>query len=201
MSNPPKGAESAGNSQKKPEASDQGAVSDDGSKAAAKVHSDFPRIHRFWQRTKQVADFVGPTAFIIGVVFAIIAWIDFDISRRLTDETTLRKIAAYSRPSLIFNGKESIIADMGAVQYLHPKDASVKDIRITSRINGRIPHHIHIGFTRSLSVAPILTSLYDVSQITAGHGRGLDWEFELDWNPLPNGTNEADLLFRLEIVP
>jgi hypothetical protein len=142
---------------------------------------------------------------LIAVPLGIKAWLEAEVeksvAKTLSDEVTLRKIAAQSRPSLVFSAKESIVTDMGAVQYLYPKDASVKDIRVTKRINGGIPQHIHIGFSRFLSIAPILTSLYDVTQITAERGRGLDWEFEIDWNPIPGGKKDADIMFRLEVIP
>jgi hypothetical protein len=196
MSKPPKSDPAAGDSSQKQESASPVGIGDDRSEAVPQIHSDFPRIHRFWKRTKQVADFVGPTAFIIGIVFAIMAWIDFDIGRRLGDETTLRKIAAHSRPSLIFDAKESVIADMGALQYIDPKD-----IHIIKRTTEGWPQRIHVGFARSLSIPPILTSLYDSAQIRAERGKGLDWEFEISWSVEPMSKDDKDRLYRLEIIP
>ena len=200
MSNPPKSTTSTGDSHDKPEATGHGAVGDDSPEAAPNILSDFPRIHTFWKRTKQVSGLVGPTAFIIGTVIAVMAWMDFDIGRKLSDPQILRKIAAESRPSLIFDAKESIVSDMGAAQY-------VKDIRITDRAKfeevfaPNLPKRIHIEFARPMQSPPVVTALYEMVDFKAERGRLSSWDFTASWKGTPQNTNAEALLFRLEIIP
>ena len=152
---------------------------------------------------------------IAGLVVALIiaalgarAWLENRIDNAveaktrsvLSDETILRKIAAESRPSLIFDGSGAILHDMGAVQYLKPDD-----IRIMEHVNDAgiiIPTKLHIGFVRPVSFSPLLTPLHDSATITASHGRGLDWEFSITWIALQeNETNDSSHVYRLELVP
>jgi len=120
---------------------------------------------------------------VIAVPLAVKTWIEGlvekSVQKTLDDETILRKIASHSRPALIFSGSGSILHDMGAAQYL-----KVDDIRIAEHVNeGGIimPTKLHIGFVRPVSFAPLVTALHDTASLTASHGKGLDWEFVIDW--------------------
>jgi hypothetical protein len=67
-----------------------------------------------------------------------------------------------------------------------------------------VPTKFHIGFVRPVSFAPIVTSLRDPASITASHGKGLDWEFDIKWTGImgeDQTTNESNFVFRLELVP
>jgi hypothetical protein len=167
---------------------------------SSKKHSPSVYFHGAWLKIKKTTRWIAPLLVVATVLLGIVGWIenriDKAIERKLSDEAILRKIAAQSRPSLIFNAKESIIADMGAVQYVKPDD-----VRITKRTADGWPQHIHIGFTCPLSIPPILTSLYDSARIVADRGKGLDWEFEINWELEPGSKDDKDRLYRLEILP
>jgi len=161
-------------------------------------------IHKFV--TVAIALAVGVAA-VIAIPLGIRAWMEGQIDKAveaktrsvLSDETILRKIAAESRPSLIFDSSGAILHDMGAVQYLKPDD-----IRIECRNWGGtvMPSRLHIGFVRPVSFPPLVTSLNEPATISASHGKGLDWEFNINWTVIAEGdTNETIRAFRLEVVP
>ena len=161
-----------------------------------------------FHNAKTVLEIVGLVVALIIAALGAQAWLESRIDNAveakmrsvLSDETILRKIAAESRPSVIFDGNGSILQDMGAVQYLKPDD-----IRIAEHLNDQgiiIPAKLHVGFVRPVSSAPIVTSLRDPASIIASHGKGLDWEFAINWTVIGNdSTNDSSRVFRLELVP
>ena len=162
-----------------------------------------PGIHAAWLKLKKVTGWIAPVLVVVTVLLGILGWlenrIDKAVERKLVDPFVLRKIAEQARPSLIFNGKGSILHDMGAAQYLKPDD-----IEIVEHGNDQgiiMPTKLHIGFVKPVSFAPIVTPLYDTAYITASNGRGLDWEFSINWTVVPIQTNDEARVYRLEIVP
>jgi hypothetical protein len=165
-------------------------------------------IHKEAGSVKFWVEVVVVIAALIAIPLGIRTWVESKIDNAveakmrsvLSDETILRKIAAQSRPSLIFNGNGSILFDMGAVQYLKPDD-----VRIVEHINDQgtiMPTKLHIGFVRTVSFAPLVTPLHDAATLTASHGKGLDWEFTINWNIGPlDDTNDSSRVYRLELVP
>jgi hypothetical protein len=171
---------------------------DDGSSAGGNEQLG-GKSHGLFRSAKTWLEVVLLLFGLVAVPLAIKTWLESEVeksvAKTLNDEPTLRKIASRSRPSLIFNAKESVVADMGAVQYIDPKD-----IRITKRTTGGWPQRIHIGFVRPLSIPPVLTSLYDSAEIRAERAKALDWEFEVSWSVEPLSKDDKDRLYRLEII-
>jgi hypothetical protein len=160
-----------------------------------------------FHNAKTVLEIAGLIVALIVSALGTQAWLENRIDNAveaksrsvLSDETILRKIAAQSRPSLIFDANGSILHDMGAVQYLKPDD-----IRVVKRDSDGPPLVIHIGFVRPVSYPPIVTPLRDSAGVTTANGNGLDWEFTINWivSPWPGTeTNDALRVYRLEIVP
>ena len=165
----------------------------DSSGAVAKPHGI---IHSTKAWLEVVLLIFGVIAIPLGVKTWLEGEVEKSVSKTLSDETTLRKIATHSRPSLIFDAHESVVTDMGALPFINPQD-----IRVTKRTADGMPGHVHIGFVRQVSVVPILTSLHDPVDITYERGRGLGWEFELAWDRIPVGKKDSALMFRLEVMP
>ena len=144
--------------------------------------------------------FIGIAGFITAsvIVWQGAEWIrksvDDSVTAKLSDERVLRQIAAQIKPSLIFDGKESIISDMGASQF-------VKDIHVTKRTKDGWIERIQIDFTRPFANAPILTALHDSVGIYSERGRMLSWEFEIGWIVEPSDKDDKDRLYRLELIP
>lgn len=148
-------------------------------------------------------------AAVIAIPLGIRAWMENQIDNAveekmrtvLSDETILRKIAAESRPSLIFDASGAILQDMGAVQYIDPKDIRIEHENWAGVV---VPSQIHIGFVKPVSFTPIVTSLRDPATIVATHEKGLDWIFNITWTVLTaegQATNDSAFVFRLELTP
>jgi hypothetical protein len=152
----------------------------------------FQFFHKITEKSKALSEWIAPLAALAGLFWGL----DWLIERKLSSEDTLRRIAEHARPSLIFNANESIVADMGALPFVDPKD-----IRVTKHGPEGLPSHIHIGFVHACRTPPILTPLLDVVDIATERGKGLDWEFDLAWSQFREGKPVADIRFRLEIVP
>jgi hypothetical protein len=187
-------------------ASDQGT----GQAAAAPISKEGPEttyaggnFKRHLPIVKEVYWWVTAIAVVAGICYGAVHWvearIDKTVEQKLSDETILRKIAAQSRPSLIFDGKESVLSDMGAAQYL-------KDIRVTRRIgnlsSNSPPTRILIDLNRHFANPPILTALYDSVAIKPERAKGFSWVFEINWIvEAADSTNDLSRAYRLELVP
>jgi hypothetical protein len=203
MSSDKKDGPTGQDAQQQPKPAIVSAAADDGGRNRGKE-----KFGGEFHSVKTVLEIVGLIAALIVAALGAQAWIENRIENAvetktrsmLSDETILRKIAAESRPSLIFDGTGAILHDMGAVQYLKPDD-----IRIVERHEWGgilLPSKLHIGFVRPVSFAPLVTPLNDAAMVSASHGRGLDWEFTINWTVIvEENTNDSVRVFRLEVVP
>ena len=141
-----------------------------------------------------IAAFAGASMLIWKTADWIQESVDKSVSAKLSDDSVLRQIAAKVKPSLIFDGRESIISDMGAAQF-------VKDIRVIKRTKDGWIERIQIDFTRPFSSAPILTALHDSVGVYSERGRMFSWEFEIGWIVEPSDKGDKDRLYRLELIP
>jgi len=157
----------------------------------------------FYERHKQGIERIGALALIIGAAFGIKRWEESTVNKavddKLSDPIILRKIAAESRPMLVFKGNESIIADEGAAQF-------IKEIKVAERGSSGakdLPSHIHIELTKFFPQAPILTLISPaLCVVTTERGKGLSWEFNLSYSSEPGVDDFGNqILFRFEILP
>lgn len=164
-------------------------------------NKDAGKIH--WPVFRAVFFGVAAVMAVAGLFYQGVHWLEERIDKaveiKLSEPVILRKIAQESRPILVFNADESIVADGGASQF-------VKELKITARSswekNVNLPDHIHIEFTKFLQSAPIITPLSQMlGVVTAKRGTGLSWEFEFAWGGYTPGQNQEHQLFRLEILP
>jgi hypothetical protein len=114
--------------------------------------------HINWSIVKSI--FVGVGSVVAASTLFLLAanWvrstIDSAVERKLSDPTILRRIAAESRPSIVFDAKESILADLGGAQF-------IKTITVTRDAKDPgLPRAIDIDFTTHLPIAPLLTPLH-----------------------------------------
>jgi hypothetical protein len=140
--------------------------------------------------------FAGVVA-LATIGYAGIHWmeerIDKAVERKLSDETILRKIAAQSRPALLFDANESITADMGA-------GALIKTIQITEREKDGWPNRILIDFARHISSPPILTPLNESARILPRRAKGFAWLFDVQ-EVVVHNSDSNNWIFRLELAP
>src|SRR5262249_20404570 len=89
----------------------------------------------------------GSTLFLL-VANWMRSTIDSAVERKLSDPFILRQIAAQSRPMVIFDSQQSIVADLGGAQF-------IKGIRVKLDDKDKeLPRAIEIDFTTHLPVAP-----------------------------------------------
>jgi len=146
--------------------------------------------------------FLEGLAFLAGILVFLIAVnevVDKVIDRKLSDPSILHKIAAESRPMLVFKGNESIVADEGAAQF-------IKIIEVTRRTalgETNLPSHIHIELTKFFPQPPILTLITPAfCVVTTERGKGLSWEFGLEYSSMVGTADIGNqMLFRFEILP
>ena len=140
-------------------------------------------------------------AVILGLIGAALAGkayiddtIDKTVAKKLSDETILRRIAAQSRPSLIFDGNESIISDLGASQF-------IKELQITKWSGQGWPELVHIDFTRHFATAPMMTPMYDTVAIIPKRAKGFGWDFEIGTIIEITDKDKSKRVYRLELAP
>jgi hypothetical protein len=158
----------------------------------------------FYHRNKAVIEPVIALLALIGALAGGFVWleahIDQTVEHKLSDPVILRKIAQESRPVLIFNADESIVADEGASQF-------IKELKITSResispTNMNLPAHVHIEFTKFFVNSPIVTPVTQFLGVATGkRGKGFSWEFDFTWGGYTPGQDSEHQLFRLELLP
>lgn len=83
---------------------------------------------------------------------------------------------------------------MGAAQF-------VKAIHISKRDPGGVPQRIEIDFTRHFANATVLTALHDSVAIYSERGKGLSWEFEIQWFLAESERDDSKPVYRLEFIP
>ena len=135
-------------------------------------------------------------AAFAGVIYGCIRFIDSRIERIVNDEHFIRKVASHIRPFVIFDEKESILVDGGAMQYIENIEIVFnEDNKITETI---ITPKVH------LPIAPILESLDEEFAITSKRGKKFQWIYEmgsidtmaLESSAIRSGINR----FRIEII-
>jgi hypothetical protein len=154
--------------------------------------SGFPGLH--WKKTVEVS---GTILLIAGTVLGLRAWmedrIDKAVEKKLSEPAILRKIAAESRPALLFDANESITADMGA-------GALVTNIKITQRQKDGWPVLIFIDFAHHINNPPLLTALNESARIHPARTKGFAWIFEVN-EIVQHGEDTNSWIFRLEVAP
>lgn len=143
---------------------------------------------------------IGKIIALGTVLISIYSWvlisIDKSVEKKLSDPKILRQIAAESRPMIVFDSNESILADMGAGQF-------IKSISVTSSKaeDGKLPTTIIIDFSTHLPVAPILTPLNygDGLTINSQRGKGYSWVYKLSYGIYMESPKIARS-YRLEIL-
>jgi len=104
----------------------------------------------------------------------------------------MRKLTGLIRPIVIFNTKEIILADQGAMDY-------IKSLRVKLDEDNHTPKQIIINFNKHIQLEPILESADMFKfEIEAKKGKGKQWIFNL--SPVMTSIDIDSYRFRLEIL-
>ena len=143
---------------------------------------------------KIVLSATGAIVVLVGAYHGYLFHIDYRIEKRLHDAEFLKEISYTLRPSVVFDQKNTILADMGAMQYID---------EITVETEGREPTKIIVAPKVFLGIAPLLECLDGEFGITKSRGKKFVWVYELESSgsirPVSSGriTNHR---FRIEVL-
>ncbi len=145
---------------------------------------------------KSVAIAIVTISGVVGAIYGVLAFIDSRIENFVRQEQFIKKIASHVRPYVIFDAKESILADGGAMQYIENIDTVFNgDKELTEII---VTPKVH------LPIAPTLESLGEVFAITSKRGKKFQWIYEMgsiDCLLLESSAEHRGInRFRIEII-
>lgn len=139
-------------------------------------------------------NFIGAVIFLFATYHGFNGYMDYRIDNRIKNPDFLREIARRIRPSLVLNDKGSIIADMGAVQYIN-------DIKVLKGEKGKI--QIIIIPNEYFGIEPVLEALDAEYAIHAERGSKFSWIFKLYaiQQIVAESSPQRDIeRFRLELI-
>jgi hypothetical protein len=140
---------------------------------------------------------LGVAVSIVTLVIAFYGlplYVETLVDKRLKDREVIEKLAKIIRPSMIFNSKESVLADLGASEYIE----SIKIVKYEDKEN-TIPTVIEVKPKKHLALAPLLTSIDQYTFIeTAERGAGFMWIYKLQH--LGSTSPAPPYRFRLEVL-
>src|SRR4030042_3709282 len=113
---------------------------------------------------------VGTIIFLFAAYHGLNSYIDLRIDSKIYNADFLKKLARSVRPSLVFDEKGSILADMGAVAF-------VTNISVSKGPKDSLK--ITVSPVEYLGMEPVLEALDDQYTIRAERGQKFDWVFHL----------------------
>jgi len=129
----------------------------------------------------------------VGVLYAFHLHIKQVVQDYPNSPEFMRKVASQVRPSVIFDGKGSVVADLGAMQY-------IAEIKVQIGKDPTYPEKIIVTPTKHLPQAPLLQVVDENSfHIKAERGMKYDWVYTLR-GIVMLGLSDKPALFRLEII-
>ena len=141
-----------------------------------------------------IVEIIIAIATLASILFGIVKFIDYRISKKLGDPEFVKSISQLLRPYAIFNSKREIIVDHGAMAFLH--DIEIEIVKDTEH---DLIKEITLKLKAHHSTAPILLSLDEsMSTITERRGEMFDWIYAIDYTGY--SINEDDLIGRRFIV-
>ena len=137
---------------------------------------------------------VGAIVFLFVCYHGLNSYLDTRIETRINNADFLKKLARSVRPSLVFDEKGSIVADMGAVSF-------VDNISVAKGAKDTL--EIVVSPLEYLGIEPVLESLDGLYTIHAERGQKFDWIFRLYGIQFieTEGSPQRDRQrFRLELI-
>lgn len=120
--------------------------------------------------SKWVVSAVITIALLMAASHGLNTYIDNRIEKKINDFKFLRKFAHAVRPSVVFDQKGSILADMGAMAYIDNIEVEIKDGDLVRVV---VSPKVFLG------IAPLLECLDGEFGIIVDKGKKYDWVYEL----------------------
>lgn len=125
-------------------------------------------------------------------LYGVYSYIDWRIEKKINNPEFIRKISSNIRPSVVFDSRQSIEIDLGAMQF-------IEKIEVVPSDDPRFPKKIVVSPKKYLAHAPFLTTLDETEfAIMVERGEKFDWVYHLDI--ITYLGNIKKTRFRLEIV-
>jgi hypothetical protein len=116
--------------------------------------------------------------WLIGLVVGIygfVKFIDYRVEKVIRDPSFVKELSGSLRPYAIFDEKEIILVDRGAMVFIE-----AIEVRLDAR--SKLPEKIIVHPKVHLDQAPILIPLdTDMSSTKESRGKKFDWIYEIDY--------------------
>ena len=127
------------------------------------------------------------------LIWGFIAFIDWRVKKKITEESFIRLLAGQLYPWLVFDSNEAIVIDHGGTIFVESIDIQIEN-------PSEPPKKIIISINQHMATAPLLTILdNEAANQTFTRGKGNSWEFKLDYFQIFDEVYTRR--FRLEIIP
>ncbi len=144
---------------------------------------------------KNVYVIIGAVVVLFATYHGCNAYLDSRIESRITDPAFMQELAGNVRPSVLFDDKGGVLADLGAMKFIDRIEVSRGADEVWT---------ITISPSEFLGIEPILEGVDSQFVIRAERGNKNDWVYQLHRvHPLIVSTlppQRKNLRFRLEIV-
>lgn len=116
--------------------------------------------------------------WLIGLVVGIygfVKFIDYRVGKVIRDPTFVKELSGALRPYAIFDEKEAILVDRGAMAF-------IETIEVRMNVKDALPEKIIVHPKVHLDQCPILIPLdTDSSAIKEFRGKKFDWIYEIEY--------------------
>jgi hypothetical protein len=143
---------------------------------------------------KVVYALVGAIVFLVAAYHGLNSYLEARIESKINNADFLKKLARSVRPSIVFDERGSIVADMGAVPF-------VNNISVSK--TPKDGFKIVVSPVDYLGVEPVLEALDGNYTIRVERGQKFDWVFHLSGIQtlvLESSPKRDSQRFRLEII-
>lgn len=148
------------------------------------------------KRRFTVGGFVLGTLALLGIFatpFAVQSYLNTKVDERVNDPEFIRKVATQVRPSVIFNHNGSILADLGAMQFVDKIEVSGFPTDLLEKLNVIVYPKLHLPYP------PLIESVDSSSWfISSKRGVGYQWSYEL--NLSSSEQDPKEFILRMEII-
>ncbi len=129
---------------------------------------------------------------MLSVLYGVYSYVDWRIEKKINNPEFIRKISSNIRPSVVFDSRQSIEIDLGAMQF-------IEKIEVVPSKDPRFPKKIVVSPKEYLAHAPFLTTLDETEfVIMVERGQKFDWVYHLGISKYIGNIEKTR--FRLEIV-
>ncbi len=123
----------------------------------------------------KVLEVVGWLISLVVGIYGFVKFIDYRVGKVIRDPSFVKELSGSLRPYAIFDEKETILVDRGAMDF-------IETIEVMLKAGSKLPEKIIVHPKVHLDQAPILIPLGpDMSSIKESRGKKFDWIYEIEY--------------------